>query len=171
MGQQQLLLLVLGVVLVGLAVVVGIDGFRENQRKSELDRLTVEAHRVAATAYGWKQTPHAMGGGAGVPWYSTLTLDALGFTGAVVTENGSSMQVLRGGIEYKLMRRELPRTHLSVYNPELRIGVAVFFLGPGPECFAFRMQHVDSRGRTVYTPSMTPPQPAGCTGWNATGTN
>ena len=38
MGQQQLLLLVLGIVIVGLAVVVGIQAFGENQKKANSGR-------------------------------------------------------------------------------------------------------------------------------------
>ena len=164
MGQQQLLLLVLGVVLVGLAVVVGIQAFEENTRKAEFDRLTVEAHRLAATAYAWKQTPQAMGGGEGVPFYSTITLDRLGIAGAAISEGGSIMEATRGDLTYALQRRELPRTHVAVANTKLDISVAVFFLGPEPACFAYRMGYRQN-GQTVYVPAMTPPRPAGCSGW------
>jgi Tfp pilus assembly ATPase PilU len=40
MGQQQLLLLVLGIVIVGLAVVVGIQAFSENQKQANTGHLT-----------------------------------------------------------------------------------------------------------------------------------
>ena len=45
MGQQQLLLLVLGIVIVGLAVVVGIQAFSENQRKANADAMTIPRTR------------------------------------------------------------------------------------------------------------------------------
>ena len=50
MGQQQLLLLVLGIVIVGLAVVVGIQAFSENQKKSNADALVNDAIRIASYA-------------------------------------------------------------------------------------------------------------------------
>ena len=50
MGQQQLLLLVLGIVIVGLAVVVGIQAFSENQKKSNADALVNDAIRIASDA-------------------------------------------------------------------------------------------------------------------------
>ena len=71
MGQQQLLLLVLGIVIVGLAVVVGIDAFNQNRRKAQVDVVALNLVRLAASAQTWKLTPAAMGGGQG----------AAGFTG------------------------------------------------------------------------------------------
>ena len=64
MGQQQLLLLVLGIVIVGLAVVVGINAFGENQRKANADAMVNDAIRVASDAQAWKLKPAAFGGQA-----------------------------------------------------------------------------------------------------------
>ena len=64
MGQQQLLLLVLGTVIVGLAVVVGIDAFSENRNKSNADALVNDAVRLASDAQAWRLKPAAFGGGA-----------------------------------------------------------------------------------------------------------
>ena len=49
-GQQQLLLLVLGIVFVGLAVVGGIAAFKENTRKSALDLDTARTAQYAGLA-------------------------------------------------------------------------------------------------------------------------
>ena len=65
MGQQQLLLLVLGIVIVGLAVVVGIQAFGENQKKANSDALVNDGVRIASDAQAWKLKPAAFGGGAG----------------------------------------------------------------------------------------------------------
>ena len=64
MGQQQLLLLVLGIVIVGLAVVVGIQAFGENQKKANADALVNDAVRIASDAQAWKLKPAAFGGGS-----------------------------------------------------------------------------------------------------------
>lgn len=64
MGQQQLLLLVLGIVIVGLAVVVGIQAFGENQKKANADALVNDGVRIASDAQAWKLKPAAFGGGA-----------------------------------------------------------------------------------------------------------
>jgi hypothetical protein len=63
MGQQQLLLLVLGIVIVGLAVVAGINAFDENQQKSSEDALTNEAFRLASDAKAWYNKPTQYDGG------------------------------------------------------------------------------------------------------------
>ena len=86
MGQQQLLLLVLGIVIVGLAVVVGIQAFSENQRKANADALVMTSMRIASDAQAWLRKPAAFGGavtGTGVRPTDfsglTLTLDQLGY--------------------------------------------------------------------------------------------
>jgi hypothetical protein len=63
MCQQQLLLLVLGIVIVGLAVVVGIQAFSENQKKANADALVNDAIRIASDAQAWMLKPTAFGGG------------------------------------------------------------------------------------------------------------
>ncbi len=82
MGQQQLLLLVLGIVIVGLAVVVGIQAFGENQKKANSDALVNDAIRIASDAQAWKLKPKAFGGGAelvGAANFSGLTLMQIGY--------------------------------------------------------------------------------------------
>src|SRR5690606_37220122 len=78
MGQQQLLLLVLGIVIVGLAVVVGIQAFGENQKKANSDALVNDGVRIASDAQAWVLKPTAFGGGDGSP--TGLTLTDLGYT-------------------------------------------------------------------------------------------
>ncbi|MBO6576706.1 MAG: hypothetical protein JJ896_13840 [Rhodothermales bacterium] len=79
MGQQQLLLLVLGIVIVGLAVVVGIQAFSENQKKANADALVNDAIRIASDAQAWKLKPAAFGGGASATNWTGLTLLQLGY--------------------------------------------------------------------------------------------
>ncbi len=79
MGQQQLLLLVLGIVIVGLAVVVGIQAFGENQKKANSDALVNDAIRIASDAQAWKLKPAAFGGGATKTGMDGLTLQQLGY--------------------------------------------------------------------------------------------
>ena len=80
MGQQQLLLLVLGIVIVGLAVVVGIQAFSENQKKSNADSLVNDAIRIASDAQAWKLKPAAFGGGAGAVEWTGLNFGQIGYT-------------------------------------------------------------------------------------------
>src|SRR5690606_27695794 len=63
MGQQQLLLLVLGIVIVGLAVVVGINAFSENRIKSNADAMVTDGLRIASDVQAWALKPMQFGGG------------------------------------------------------------------------------------------------------------
>ena len=82
MGQQQLLLLVLGIVIVGLAVVVGIQAFSENKKKANADALVNDAIRIASDAQAWKLKPAAFGGGAAndPDDWTGLSFEQLGYT-------------------------------------------------------------------------------------------
>ena len=63
MGQQQLLLLVLGIVIVGLAVVVGINAFSENRIKSNADAMVTDGLRIASDVQAYVLKPTQFGGG------------------------------------------------------------------------------------------------------------
>ena len=63
MGQQQLLLLVLGIVIVGLAVVVGINAFSENRIKANADALVTDGLRIASDVQAYVLKPQQFGGG------------------------------------------------------------------------------------------------------------
>lgn len=79
MGQQQLLLLVLGIVIVGLAVVAGINAFDENQQRSSQDAMVQEAFRLATDANAWYLKPTEFGGAGGDATQLTgITADEIG---------------------------------------------------------------------------------------------
>ena len=61
MGQQQLILLTVAVVIVGLATVVGIEAFQDNKAKANLDQLSQDLARIASDAQAWKQKPAPFG--------------------------------------------------------------------------------------------------------------
>ena len=63
MGQQQLLLIVLGVIIVGIAIVVGINLFNANAESSAKDGVVSDCTNLAAMAQQFYKKPVAMGGG------------------------------------------------------------------------------------------------------------
>lgn len=80
MGQQQLLLIVLGVIIVGVAVVAGISMFNANAEESAKDEIVAQCVSIGAHAQQLYKKPVAMGGlgldftGAGTaPDYSIPT--------------------------------------------------------------------------------------------------
>ncbi len=86
MGQQQLLLLVLGIVIVGIAVVAGIQAFSEGKSKSERDAAASDAMRIVSDAQAWRLKPQAFGGGAGKDLSSySLKFQDLGYPNATTT--------------------------------------------------------------------------------------
>ena len=65
MGQQQLLLIVLGVIIVGIAIVVGINLFNANAISSNRDAIISDLNNLGAQAQQYYQKPTSMGGGGG----------------------------------------------------------------------------------------------------------
>lgn len=63
MGQQQLLLIVLGVIVVGVAVVVGIRLFASSSAETNIDMTTGELVHHAWDAQSYYRQPQAMAGG------------------------------------------------------------------------------------------------------------
>ncbi|MFC2135924.1 hypothetical protein ACFLR4_01710 [Bacteroidota bacterium] len=63
MGQQQLLLIVLGVIIVGIAVVVGINVFTAQSEESVKDAIISDCVNLAASAHQYWRKPTEMGGG------------------------------------------------------------------------------------------------------------
>ena len=107
MGQQQFILLVLGVVIVGLAVTIGLQLYGLNQKKANADALLLTAMDIATDTQVWLRTPLSMGGGlpatGGVPNISTISIDLsdLGYTvngsNEYVTVDGTYTLTLSGG--------------------------------------------------------------------------
>ena len=64
MGQQQLLLIVLGTIIVGVAVVVGINMFTTGAINAEREALIQDVNNIASVAAAYWRKPAALGGGA-----------------------------------------------------------------------------------------------------------
>ena len=65
MGQQQLLLIILGVIVVGIAVAVGITMFKDNAVSANRDAVTNDLVNLASRAQQFYRRPTALGGGQG----------------------------------------------------------------------------------------------------------
>jgi Tfp pilus assembly protein PilE len=76
MGQQQLLLIILGVIVVGIAVAVGITMFTDNAQSANRDAVINDLVNLASRAQQFYRRPTALGGGQGD--FSLLTADAAG---------------------------------------------------------------------------------------------
>ena len=75
MGQQQLLLILLGVVVVAIAVAVGISMFGDSAASQNRDALTSDLVYLASRAQHYYRRPSSMGGGEGS--FAAVTFDKL----------------------------------------------------------------------------------------------
>ncbi|HDT12277.1 MAG TPA: hypothetical protein ENO01_01325 [Candidatus Marinimicrobia bacterium] len=76
MGQQQLLLIVLGTIIVGVAVVVGINMFSQGAVNAEIEALIQDVNMIGSNAASYWRKPAEMGGGARS--FTGVTLEKLG---------------------------------------------------------------------------------------------
>jgi hypothetical protein len=101
MGQQQLLLIILGVLIVGIAISVGVAGFIGGHQQANKDALIAKLTGIAADAFHYHLRPSSMGGGGNsyvgyqIPSKlvadenGTYALGTLGTTTAVITSVSS----------------------------------------------------------------------------------
>lgn len=83
MGQQQLLLIILGVIIIGIAVAVGINMFASNAVDANRDAVTGDLTQLAAKAQQFYKKPTTMGGGGNdFNGFTLGTLDATNGNGA-----------------------------------------------------------------------------------------
>lgn len=63
MGQQQLLLIILSVIIVGIAIAVGINMFQTNAVDSNRQAIISDVTNLGAKAHRYFRTPEALAGG------------------------------------------------------------------------------------------------------------
>jgi hypothetical protein len=134
MGQQQLLLIILGVVVVGIAITIGLTMFSDNAVSSNRDAMSTDMMHLAAKARHYYGRPISMGGGSHS--FVGITMDKLVTSGFADNVNGrysistvSATEVVFLGIgkvptgnsdSTKLVLRVLPSgpASLSLLNEE-----------------------------------------------------
>ena len=105
MGQQQLLLIVLSVFIVGISVVVGIQTFSSSAAAANQDAVVADLTKMGSDAQGWYRKPSMLGGGGSSFGNTTLTL--LGYpttpadvAGSYATSNGDYSITSRSGSDF-----------------------------------------------------------------------
>ncbi len=63
MGQQQLLLIVIGVIIVGIAIVVGINLASTSAQSANRDAVIADLNNIGAYAQQYYRKPKSLGGG------------------------------------------------------------------------------------------------------------
>jgi hypothetical protein len=72
MGQQQMLLVILGIIIVGFAIAIGIALFSGQSVASNRDAMIGDLNHLSAIAYQFRISIRQLGGGEGD--YSTFTI-------------------------------------------------------------------------------------------------
>ncbi|NUM73183.1 hypothetical protein HUU40_02365 [candidate division KSB1 bacterium] len=85
MGQQQLLLLVAGTIIVALAVVGGLNLFGNSTDQANKDAVVQDLMSVASVSQSWCMKPALMGGGGGA--FTGFTLNKVDWPAA--NDNGT----------------------------------------------------------------------------------
>ncbi|MCC6550533.1 MAG: hypothetical protein IT279_10725 [Ignavibacteriaceae bacterium] len=111
MGQQQLLLIVLGVIIVGISIVVGINLFQSSAVQANKDALISDLNNLGALSLQYYKKPSAQGGGGrvftGFAIPTNLASTANGTyaitanTGAVITFTGTGKELGANGSAVK----------------------------------------------------------------------
>lgn len=85
MGQTQILMIILAVIIIGIAVTVGITQFGESSLSANRDALASDCQRTVALAQQWYKKPTSLGGGGNA--FTGLQLAALGV--GATNQNGT----------------------------------------------------------------------------------
>lgn len=101
MGQQQLLLIVLGVIIVGIAVVVGINVFTASSTQANRDAVIADLTNLASLAQQYYRKPTALGGGGNTftGWTVPAQLDTTGNGTYTATVSAQSVTLVGIGNE------------------------------------------------------------------------
>ena len=85
MGQTQILMIILAVIIIGIAVTVGITQFGESSVAANQSALAGDCQRAVAAAQNWRKKPTGLGGGNNS--FTGVTLPKLGIGAA--NQNGT----------------------------------------------------------------------------------
>ncbi|WP_440998945.1 hypothetical protein [Fodinibius sp. SL11] len=98
MGQQQLLLVILVTIIVGIATVVAINVFSTSAKSANKDSVRQDVLVIASSAQGYYLKPKMMGGGANS--FSGMTFKNINFPAESFSADGMMAYNLNGS--YKL---------------------------------------------------------------------
>jgi hypothetical protein len=102
MGQQQLLFVILGIIVIGIAIAAGISMFESQNVLTNRDSIISDLNELAANAYQFRGKLRTLGGGQGD--YSTYTIPSMMATNAnaaysVQSSSVNSLSILAVSVE------------------------------------------------------------------------
>jgi hypothetical protein len=109
MGQQQLLLIVLSTIIVGISIVVGINMFSSGAVQGNVDAVTQDNITIASRAQEWWRKPAQLGGGGrawtGIDAAAGGVFTAINFPDSTIngtyaiSTDGTSITIVGTGVE------------------------------------------------------------------------
>jgi len=102
MGTQQLLLIIVGLIVVGIAIAVGVAMFGSSSVLGNRDALTNDINNIAANAKQYHSKLRTMGGGGG------------SYLGYLLPEQLQSLE--DGSFELSIQAKDIVITGISAYN-------------------------------------------------------
>lgn len=87
MGQQQLLLVILVTIIVGIATVVAINTFSSAADSANLDAVRQDVANIAASAQGYYMKPTQLGGGGQT--FASVTFNNISFASDTILKQAS----------------------------------------------------------------------------------
>jgi Tfp pilus assembly protein PilE len=90
MGQQQLLLVILVTIIVGIATVVAINTFGAAADSANVDAVRQDVAQIAAASQGYYMKPTMLGGGGRD--FSDITFNHFAFPAAVINDDGDQAE-------------------------------------------------------------------------------
>ncbi len=121
MGTLQLLLVVVGVVIVGIAIVVGTNIFGSNSEEAAKDAITQDCLRIASAAEGYFRKPSMLGGG-------NNRFDNINMSSCGMSESSSPTETENINGTYAITKAEKTAfavTGASLRNPKNTVTVSI----------------------------------------------
>jgi len=163
MGQQQLFLIVSGIIVTLIGLASGTYIFSDRSEQATYDALSQEAFRVAPRMMSWKLTPTTFGGGASTTYAEGLTFGGLGYpesNGAGTKSNDSEFKRTISGLNSKR-----PRIRIQ-HARDKHLRVDLFIYGVASNCYKLRRaRKVDGTWLNSSLPVGKNNPPEGCSVW------
>jgi type II secretory pathway pseudopilin PulG len=119
MGQTQILMIVLAIIIIAAAVAVGLRQFGKAGEQADLDAARQDCQRVAAAALAWYQKPAELGGG-GRSW-TGVTFDKIGDDGK--TTGGVAMTIADSSGWLKITAPTAKKNIFGIIHPDSSRGL------------------------------------------------
>ncbi|MFC1898529.1 hypothetical protein ACFLYJ_03045 [Candidatus Cloacimonadota bacterium] len=132
MGQQQIFMVVLSVLIVSAAIVTGISAYKAQAKSSNRNAIIQDMYNIANLAIAYYKTPQTQGGG-GRAWDSSNFLKFSGYQlnnagTKIITDNGKiqvtelvgdRLQIKGWGTEIGFDEDEAIQARLRLQGPEV----------------------------------------------------